>query len=286
MLALPSKTNVNAFRAIALKSTVHKSCFPHALRYAPVSFLHSRVPRAGVCRASLSSESRYGKIGAKSTGSIPASDLLDGAETAAKKGAEVLMGAVHKPHNIDYKGKTNLVTDTDKRSELTIQSFVRERFENHLILGEEGGFIGDPSSEYLWCIDPLDGTTNFAHGYPSFAVSVGVLYRGKPAAAAVVEFTGGKFCWGTRTFSATAGGGAFCNGEAINVSSTSEVERSLLVTGFGYDHDEAWATNMELFKDFTHLSRVKEMEYDGLVLLQWTCVMLLLVLWKAIGNIA
>ncbi|KAM1138298.1 hypothetical protein ACFX2B_035796 [Malus domestica] len=53
----------------------------------------------------------------------------------------------------------------------------------YLILGEEGGITGDISSDYMWCIDPLDGTTNFAHGYPSFAVSVGVLFRGKPVAA-------------------------------------------------------------------------------------------------------
>ncbi|MCD7448347.1 Phosphatase impl1, chloroplastic [Datura stramonium] len=135
-----------------------------------------------------------------------------------------------------------------------------------------------------WQLCLADGTTNFAHGYPSFAVSVGVLYRGKPAAAAVVyaeivsdvlfglftmvqwkstvsypaslvEFVGGPMCWNTRTFSAAAGKGAFANGEKIHVSGTDKVEQSLLVTGFGYDHDDPWTTNMELFKEFTDVSR-------------------------------
>ncbi|XP_060192134.1 phosphatase IMPL1, chloroplastic-like isoform X1 [Lycium barbarum] len=166
----------------------------------------------------LGNKKVYSKIGADSTGSIPSSELLQVVEVAAKTGAQVVMDAVNKPRNVTYKGLTDLVTDTDKSSEVAILEVVRKNFPDHLILGEEGGIIGDSSSDYLWCIDPLDGTTNFAHGYPSFAVSVGVLFRGKPAAAAVVE-------------------------------------QSLLVTGFGYDHDDPWATNIELFKEFTDVSR-------------------------------
>ncbi|KAJ7550698.1 hypothetical protein O6H91_07G113000 [Diphasiastrum complanatum] len=165
------------------------------------------------------------------------------------------MAAVDKPRTIDYKGTADLVTDTDKKCELAIVEAVRKLFPTHLILGEEGGLSGDPTSEYLWCIDPLDGTTNFAHSYPSFAVSVGVLFKGRPIAAAVVEFTGGPFCWATRTFTAEAGKGSFCEGKQIHVSSNDRVERSLLVTGFGYKHDEPWATNMEFFKHFTDVTR-------------------------------
>ncbi|XP_068657281.1 phosphatase IMPL1, chloroplastic [Aristolochia californica] len=201
------------------------------------------------------SEKIYPKIGAESTGPLPVDELLGVVETAAKTGAEVVMEAVNKPRNINYKGITDLVTDTDKNSESAILEVVRKNFKDHLILGEEGGIIGETSSDYMWCIDPLDGTTNFAHGYPSFAVSVGVLFRGKPAAASVVEFVGGPMCWNTRTFSASAGGGAFCNGQRMHVSQTEQVERSLLVTGFGYEHDDAWATNIDLFKEFTDISR-------------------------------
>ncbi|KAE7995968.1 hypothetical protein FH972_000720 [Carpinus fangiana] len=216
-------------------------------------------PRRKLCTEAVLSEipnqKQYPKIGAQSTGSVPYSHLIQVVETAAKTGAEVVMDAVNKPRNITYKGLTDLVTETDKMSEAAILEVVKKNFEDHLILGEEGGIIGDTSSEYLWCIDPLDGTTNFAHGYPSFAVSVGVLFRGNPAAAAVVEFVGGPFCWNTRIFSATSGGGAFCNGQRFQVSQTNQVEQSLLVTGFGYEHDDAWATNINLFKEFTDVSR-------------------------------
>lgn len=203
----------------------------------------------------LPNERRYPKVAAESTGPVPAAELLQVVEAAAKAGAEVVMEAVNKPRNINYKGVTDLVTDTDKLSESVILEVVGKNFKDHLILGEEGGLIGDTSSDYLWCIDPLDGTTNFAHCYPSFAVSVGVLFRGKPAAASVVEFVGGPMCWNTRTFSASSRGGAFCNGQKIHVSQTDQVERSLLVTGFGYEHDDAWATNINLFKEFTDISR-------------------------------
>ncbi|CAJ2645165.1 unnamed protein product [Trifolium pratense] len=212
-----------------------------------------------LCSNSLKSEiytnDKFSKVGALSTGPIQPAHLIQVATIAAQTGAQVVMDAVNKPRNITYKGLTDLVTETDKMSEAAILEVVKKNFEDHLILGEEGGVIGEVASDYLWCIDPLDGTTNFAHGYPSFAVSVGVLYRGKPTAATVVEFVGGPMCWNTRIFTATAGGGAFCNGQRIQVSATDQVERSLLVTGFGYEHDEAWATNIELFKEFTDVSR-------------------------------
>ncbi|KAL7131285.1 hypothetical protein ABFS83_13G188100 [Erythranthe nasuta] len=219
---------------------------------------NSSCTRAFTTNAVLSDvpqRNQYFKVGAESTGSIPSDKLLHVIETAAKTGAQVIMDAVNKPRNITYKGLTDLVTDTDKMSEVAILDVVRKNFPDHLILGEEGGLVGDSSSDYLWCIDPLDGTTNFAHCYPSFAVSISVLYKGKPAAATVVEFVGGPKCWNTRTFTAAAGKGAFCNGEKIHASSTDMVERSLLVTGFGYEHDDAWATNIELFKEFTDVSR-------------------------------
>ncbi|XP_024008796.1 phosphatase IMPL1, chloroplastic [Eutrema salsugineum] len=200
-------------------------------------------------------QKHYLRIGAKSTGTVLPSELLEVVEAAAKAGAEVVMEAVNKPRNITYKGLSDLVTDTDKASEDAILEVVKKNFSDHLILGEEGGIIGDTSSDYLWCIDPLDGTTNFAHEYPSFAVSVGVLYRGKPAAASVVEFVGGPMCRYNQLICLTLGGGALCNGQKIHVSNTNAVERALLVTGFGYEHDDAWSTNMELFKEFTGVSR-------------------------------
>ncbi|TYI27112.1 hypothetical protein ES332_A05G156600v1 [Gossypium tomentosum] len=236
----------------------HKFSAKSSTGYRKVGIFNTNSKRKLCTRAlisEVSNQRQYPKVAAKSTGPIPPSQLIEVVETAAKTGAEVVMDAVNKPRNITYKGLTDLVTDTDKMSEVAILDVVKNNFGDHLILGEEGGIIGDTSSGYLWCIDPLDGTTNFAHCYPSFAVSVGVLFQGNPAAAAVVEFVGGPMCWTTRTFTATAGGGAFCNGQKIHPSKTDKVEQSLLVTGFGYDHDDAWITNIELFKEFTDISR-------------------------------
>ena len=104
---------------------------------------------------------------------------------------QVVHEALDRPRNIQYKGDTDLVTDTDKAAEAACLQQVQAAFSDHAILGEEGGVYGNTASQYLWCIDPLDGTTNFAHAYPSFAVSIGVLRNAVPVAACVVEFTGG-----------------------------------------------------------------------------------------------
>ena len=96
--------------------------------------------------------------------------------------AQVVHEALDKPINISYKGVTDLVTDTDKASEEAILGILKQQFPRHAFLGEEGGVSGNTSSEYLWAVDPLDGTTNFSHGYPSFGVSVaGMLPRPAPA---------------------------------------------------------------------------------------------------------
>eukprot|EP00899_Mesostigma_viride_P029510 jgi/Mesvir1/9744/Mv12207-RA.2 len=135
--------------------------------------------------------------------------LMLAALKAAESGAKVVMAALDQPRVIvDKSGANDIVTDTDKRTELAVLASLMSSFPDHLVLGEEGGVSGGgsaASSDYLWVVDPLDGTTNFAHSYPSFAVSVGVLFRGRPVAGAVVEFAGGPFCWGTRTFSAYEG---------------------------------------------------------------------------------
>lgn len=174
---------------------------------------------------------------------------------AAKTGAEVVQEALDKPRNIHFKGVTDLVTDTDRASEEAILQILKTEVPDHGFLGEEGGVSGNADSEYLWCIDPIDGTTNFAAGYPSFGVSVAVLHRATPVAAAVVEFAGGPTAWVTRTYTASQGGGAQCNGQKLKVTNTTDVTQSLLVTGFGYEHDEAWSANMELFKELTDVSR-------------------------------
>jgi myo-inositol-1(or 4)-monophosphatase len=182
--------------------------------------------------------------------------LRSAALGAALKGSEVVWDALDKPKSIETKGgAADIVTQTDKKTEEVIIETLTKQFPDHRILGEEGGLIGNIESDYLWCIDPLDGTTNFAHSFPSFGVSVGLLHRGEPVAGSVVEFTGGPFAWNTRKFSAGKGLGATCNNVDIRVSSTNSVQDALLVSGFGYDHDEAWSLNMDFFKHFTDVSR-------------------------------
>jgi myo-inositol-1(or 4)-monophosphatase len=168
-----------------------------------------------------------------------------------------VLEALDKPRSsVQSKGAAaDLVTETDVASEKAILAAIQAAFPNHAVLGEEGGVSGDTSSEYLWCVDPLDGTTNFAHGYPSFAVSVAVLRHTTPVASTVVEFCGGPGTWVTRTYTAARNGGAFCNGNPIQVSKVHDVANSLLVTGFGYEHDECWAQNMQLFKHYTDVAQ-------------------------------
>ncbi|KAK4748004.1 hypothetical protein SAY87_014590 [Trapa incisa] len=208
------------------KGSSTQSCSGRRGKFVPRAMLSETIGRG-----------QFPKVGSQSTGPIPPTQLIQVVEAAAKSGAQLFILSI-----------IGLFCSTDKMSEESILEIVRKNFPDHLILGEEGGIIGDPSSD-------SDGTTNFAHGYPSFAVSVGVLFQGNPVAAAVVEFVGGPMCWNTRIFSATAGGGAFCNGEKIHASKTEKVERSLLVTGFGYEHDDAWSSNIDLFKEFTDISR-------------------------------
>lgn len=189
--------------------------------------------------------------GVAAADTVALGELLQVAQIAAEKGAEVVREALDRPRNITFKGATDLVTETDKASEEAILAVLRRHFPRHALLGEEGGVSGDVNSQYLWCVDPLDGTTNFAHSYPSFAVSVGVVRGSTPVAGCVVEFAGGPQAWVTRTFAAHTGSGTTCNGKPVRVSEVSDVRRSLLVTGFGYEHDDAWAANMELFKELT-----------------------------------
>ncbi|KAL4442054.1 hypothetical protein ABPG77_011315 [Micractinium sp. CCAP 211/92] len=212
--------------------------------------LHSsRQPRPAAATAGRR------QVRAQATARVANQDLLEVAQQAAQAGAKIVMDAVDKPRNIQFKGATDLVTDTDTASEAAILAVLQSAFPGHAVLGEEGGVSGDTNSEYLWCVDPLDGTTNFAHGYPSFSVSVAVLRHTTPVASCVIEFCGGPGVWQTRTYAAARNGGATCNGKPIQVSHTQDLGKSLLVTGFGYEHDECWATNIELFKHFTDVTQ-------------------------------
>lgn len=182
-------------------------------------------------------------------------ELQNVSQLAARAGAAVVYEALDKPRNVTLKGATDLVTETDTASEAAVLGVIRESFPDHAVLGEEGGVSGDVTSEYLWCVDPLDGTTNFTHGYPSFAVCVACLRHAVPVASTVIEFAGGPRTWVQREYSAKRNGGATMNGQSIMVSNTHKLQNSLVVTGFGYEHDQAWLANISLFQEFTDVTR-------------------------------
>jgi len=173
--------------------------------------------------------------------------IHDVAVRGGKSAAELILSALDKPRVPDYKGITDLVTKTDKESEQLICELIHDEFPEHGILAEESE-SSLPDADYQWIIDPLDGTTNFVHNYPAFAVSIGVYYKNKPMVACIIELPV------YNVYTAIKGCGAFCNETPISVSTVDELGKSLLVTGFGYTHDDVWSKNMELYKQFTGLT--------------------------------
>jgi myo-inositol-1(or 4)-monophosphatase len=146
------------------------------------------------------------------------------AEIAREAGA-LLMGYFQRRVKVEYKGDVDLVTEADRASEALITRRIRERWPGHNILGEEGTRT-EQGSEYRWYVDPLDGTTNFAHGFPVFCVSLGLEHNGERVAAVIFDPTRDEM------FTAEKGAGAFLNGRPIHVSAISNLAECLVATGF------------------------------------------------------
>jgi myo-inositol-1(or 4)-monophosphatase len=125
----------------------------------------------------------------------------------------------------ELKGKYDIVTEADRTCEALIVERLRAKYPTHSVLAEEGSG-SERGSEYRWYVDPLDGTTNFAHGFPVYNTSIGLEHNGELIAGAVYDPTRDEM------FTAEKGGGAFLNGERIHVTKTSRVEDSLSATGF------------------------------------------------------
>ncbi len=151
---------------------------------------------------------------------------------AARDAGRILRDNYGKVQTIKFKGEVDIVTEVDEASERLIRSRIQENFPDHQILGEEGGATDSGSkSPYRWIIDPLDGTTNFAHGYPFFCVSIGLEVDGVSRLGVVYTPVFDEM------FVAELGAGAFLNGARMTVSPTDALIRSLLSTGFNYDRD-------------------------------------------------
>jgi myo-inositol-1(or 4)-monophosphatase len=151
--------------------------------------------------------------------------FLDVAVEAAQEAGEILVNEFDRPPHISYKGDVDLVTQADRRSEEAIVSRLRQHFPKHAIVAEEGGGL-ETDSPYRWVVDPLDGTTNFAHGYPCFAVSIGLQHDGELIAGVIYQPISKEL------FTAAKGEGAYLNQKRISVSKIDRLATSLLVTGF------------------------------------------------------
>jgi myo-inositol-1(or 4)-monophosphatase len=146
-------------------------------------------------------------------------------EAIAREAGSLLMEFFRQRVKIEYKGEADLVTVADRKSEALILERIRQQFPTHDVMGEEGARI-ETGSDYKWYVDPLDGTTNFAHGFPVFCVSLAVDYRGQRVAGVVYDPTRDEM------FTAELGGGARLNGKTIRASATSRLSDCLVATGF------------------------------------------------------
>jgi inositol-phosphate phosphatase/L-galactose 1-phosphate phosphatase len=165
--------------------------------------------------------------------SLDIDELFDFAVEIAKKAGQKIKTAFHEPKNIDYKGQIDLVTETDKAVEEMLVNSIRTKYPGHLFVAEESVSAGSAKEELTdaatWCIDPIDGTTNFVHKFPFSCVSIGFLFKKRTVVGVVYNPMLEEL------FTAKRGHGAFKNGIRLQVSQTIELKKSLLATGFPYD---------------------------------------------------
>jgi myo-inositol-1(or 4)-monophosphatase len=178
---------------------------------------------------------------------------------AAAAQAVLRAGAIQKERlgqeiGIRHKGTIDIVTEVDRACEESIVAVLRERFPDHDIVTEETD-LGRTGSRYVWFTDPLDGTTNYAHGYPFFCSSVALTISGEVVAGAVFDPVKDEL------FTAEKGGGSYVNGRRLRVSSATELVHSLLVTGFPYDVRDDLTAKLRLFTRF--MGEARAVRRDG-----------------------
>lgn len=170
------------------------------------------------------------------------------ARKMAREAGGILLKKSRHRHRIMLKGRVDLVTDADLASEKYIVEAVSKKYPSHSILAEEEA-ARDNHSDYRWIIDPLDGTTNFAHDFPFYCVSIGLEYKGGIVAGVVFDPERDEM------FHACRGGGAFLNRKKIMVSNQSKLENALLATGFPYDIGNSREDNLNYFRRFAKTAR-------------------------------
>jgi myo-inositol-1(or 4)-monophosphatase len=166
----------------------------------------------------------------------------------ARGAGEILRTGYGKQHSINLKGRIDIVTEVDHQAEQYLVEQIYAAFPEHTIFAEESGHLQGKDGA-CWYIDPLDGTTNYAHAVPFFSVSIAYAEEGVIQLGTVYDPMRDE------CFSAEHGQGAWLNGEPIHVSENEEMLRSLLTTGFPYDHPSALKNNLDSFAHFTRLSQ-------------------------------
>jgi myo-inositol-1(or 4)-monophosphatase len=169
-------------------------------------------------------------------------------ENLARQAGKILQAGYEKEHQVGYKGVIDLVTEVDHESEAFLLGEIRRDFPNHHIFSEESGVIqGD--DENIWYIDPIDGTVNYAHHIPIFCVSIAYAAGGTLRLGAVYDPMRDEM------FLSERGRGAYLNGRPLRVASATELQKSLLVTGFPYD---AWNTPQDNFANFVKFAKMTQ----------------------------
>ena len=169
--------------------------------------------------------------------------MLNFAIRVARDAGALLRDRLGTRIDIGHKGSINLVTDVDLASERLIREAISADYPRHEILAEEGG-LTESNSEYRWIVDPLDGTTNYAHGYPVFCVSIALEHQGEVVVGVVYDPMREEL------FTAERGGGAALNNRPIRVSKIDDLTQSILSTGFPYDIKTSKLTNLDHWANF------------------------------------
>jgi myo-inositol-1(or 4)-monophosphatase len=175
--------------------------------------------------------------------SIDINEAVEVARSAAKRAGKIQSERLNSGFTVELKGEIDLVTEVDLACEKAIIDVIHARYPDHSILAEEEGKVGG-DSPFVWVIDPLDGTTNYSHGFPFYCASVALSHNGAALAGAVFDPARNEM------FHAAKGHGAFLNGQRIHVSHINEMISSLLATGFPYSIKTTDRNNLKEFAAF------------------------------------
>lgn len=172
-------------------------------------------------------------------------NFLTEVEGVARAGADALMPywRALEPHEISEKSRNDLVTDADRAAEAAILSEIEKRFPDHAVLAEESGWTRRDDERPTWIVDPLDGTTNFVHGIPQFAVSVGVAVANRVEVGVILDPVKGDI------FRAARGRGATWNGRPCSVTARDGLAGALVATGFPFKAHELLDTYLAVFRE-------------------------------------